>query len=197
MIRNLAFLLLLLSLASCGLFRQTTQSAVDPGAETLISQGKRLLRADDFPEAMDKFELAWDRDIHRSSSLALYLSGLSAYFANFDDIATQRFETLLRVFPKSRYAEEARYHLALVGMRSDNIRERNRAFAQLTGLQTQARNQQIREQARMQWKRYIFEEMSLEEVRKNYAEADPAEKSILLEALSYRLVSKQQRPQQS
>ncbi|MDX1908831.1 MAG: ABC transporter substrate-binding protein [Bacteroidia bacterium] len=102
---------------------------IDPRTEELINTGRQALNAGDLTTALDAFEQARVRPFSRATTAAVYFSGITAYQKQYDDFAMQRFEELLRTYPKSTYAQDAMYHRALVQLRS------RQASVQAEGLQ--------------------------------------------------------------
>ncbi|GAB4414317.1 MAG: hypothetical protein OHK0039_22000 [Bacteroidia bacterium] len=189
-IRTVWLLLLSLSLASCSLLRQAGGSSappIDRNAEELIAQGKRLFQTNDYADAMDAFEMARDREFHRSTTLALYLAGLSAYYAGYDDIATQRFTTLHLTYPRSRYNEEARYHECLIHLRNWREEDRFRGLDTLFAMAGTGSNAKLRADARTQVQHYLFDTAELSDVQAYYQHSSRDNRQTVMEALVYRL----------
>lgn len=178
----------LLFLASCGLFKPTT-TPLDYEADMLLSQGKRLLQTGKYDEALDKFELVRSRNFNRSTTAAIYLSGLSAYYLKFDDIASQRFETIIEEYPRSRYVEDATYHAALVKARSRNRVSRYQGFDDLQKMAKEASSTRLSADAKSQINRLLYTGFQLEDVKNLYARASSANRQMIVEALVYRMAS--------
>lgn len=186
------FILLFLSvtwLSGCFLLRQTTGAPIDSRAETLIDEGKRLMQAQDYAGALDAFEMARDREFHRATTVSLYLAGLAAYQAGYDDIALQRFEILERLYPRSRYLEDAHYHAAVIGLRNWRLEVRFKGLDALLRLSTEGLSPRLREDALAQARMALFEDLTLEEAQTYYARSETRRPEVVLEALAYRLAT--------
>ena len=179
-------------LASCNLFLQTTLKQ-DTRTEQLITQGKRFLRNESYNEAWDSFELARERDFNRSTTAAIYLSGLTAYYLDYGDIASQRFNTIIREYPKSMYVEDAKYHLALLNLfngKTDQIQLD--ALDQLLSLSDQASNGRLGKDALDKAKAELFEKRSSPFIAKYVSRVAPKHKQWVMEALLYQEIQEGQ-----
>ncbi|MEM7370669.1 MAG: ABC transporter substrate-binding protein [Bacteroidota bacterium] len=186
--KRILCILCIFSFFSCNLLKQAGTVSLDSSAETLIASGKRLLRSKNYTDAMDKFELAWDRDFHRSSTAALFLSGLSAYYAGFDKVAQERFDTLIRKYPKSRYVDDANYHMALMLADKSDASLRIKGLNEMVRLGEQSRIEQIRTQSTQQIEHILFEEIPLDELESQFGSVSGQLASHWMEALAYRLI---------
>ena len=184
------FFLLLASLSlwsGCFLLRQTTGVPIDTRAETLIDEGKRLMQAGKYADALDAFEMARDREFHRATTASLYLAGLAAYKAGYDDVALQRFEILARLYPRSRYLEEAQYHEGLIGLRNWRLEARFEGLDALIRLMDEGMSPRLREDALAQARLTLFQDLKLQEVQTYYSRPETRHPELVLEALAYRL----------
>lgn len=186
--KRILCILCIFSLFSCNLLRQAGTISLDSSAESLIASGKRLLRSKNYAEAMDKFEMAWDRDFHRSSTAALFLSGLSAYYAGFDKIAQERFDVLVRKYPKSKYVDDAHYHMALVLAGKNDPALRLKGLNEMVRLSERSRTEQIRTQSQKQIEHILFEKIPLKELESEYENVSGKLATPWTEALTYRLI---------
>ncbi|RMG55039.1 MAG: hypothetical protein D6722_28335 [Bacteroidetes bacterium] len=175
-------------LSACSIFRQTAGVPIDTRAETLIDEGKRLMQAGKYADALDAFEMARDRAFHRNTTVALYLAGLAAYEAGYDDVALQRFEILERLYPRSRYLEDANYHRALISLRNWRLGTRFEGLDQLIWLAEDARSPRLRTDAQAQAQLTLFEDLPLEELQQYYERPEVDHRGMVLEALAYRLM---------
>ncbi|MEL6676896.1 MAG: ABC transporter substrate-binding protein, partial [Bacteroidota bacterium] len=180
-------LLLLLSISSCGLLRDTTLKQ-DPKSDDLIRQGKRFLQSRQYTSALDAFQSAVDRDFNRSTTAAKYLAGLSAYFLEYEDIATSHFESIVFDYPRSKYVEDARYHLALIKVRQKSMREREQGLQDLIKIADTASDRLIREAAKEKWQKELFESAEFALLASLYAKVSPSHKTDVMEAWLYREV---------
>lgn len=188
--RLLLLLLSLWLLSGCGLFRSGSGSSVkiDQEAEQLLEQGKQLMEADRYVDAMDAFSEAADRTWHRSTTYSIYMTGLAAHYANYDDVARSRFNKLVEDYPRSRYVVDAKYHLALGRMNNRSLRDKmGGAFEMLTLIETTG-NDVIRQDGIQQLRQFLFEADDLGETEFNnlITTADPEYKVMVLEAWLYR-----------
>ncbi|MEZ4825400.1 MAG: ABC transporter substrate-binding protein [Bacteroidia bacterium] len=178
----LAFVLIL---SSCGLMKPVV-TPLDTEADALVAQGKRLMQSEKYADALDKFELVRERNFNRSTTAAIYLSGLSAYYLKYDDIASQRFNTIVEEFPRSRYIDDARYHLALLKLRSKNTLVRFQGYESLVSMADNAANSKMEADVSAKVKQVLFEVLNPEELDKAFRQADARHKPLVAEAFFYR-----------
>ncbi|MDX2246840.1 MAG: ABC transporter substrate-binding protein [Bacteroidia bacterium] len=182
---RLYLIAVLLLLTSCGLMKPTV-TPLDTEADALMIQGKRLLQNDKYTEALDKFELVRNRNFNRSTTAAIYLSGLSAYYLKYDDIASQRFATIEEEFPRSRYLEEAQYHQALIKLRSKNPVARFQGYESLLSIANNARTSKMTADAQAKIQQVLFEVFTPDELEKAFTKADSKHKEMVAEAFFFR-----------
>ncbi|MEZ4775256.1 MAG: ABC transporter substrate-binding protein [Bacteroidia bacterium] len=175
----------LLLFTSCGIFKPVV-TPLDTEADALVTQGKRLLQNEKYAEALDKFELVRSRNFNRSTTAAIYLSGLSAYYLKYDDIAAQRFTTIVEEFPRSRYFDEAQYHQALVKLRSKNTVARFQGYETLLSLADNARTSKMAADAQNKIEQVLFQGFTPQELEKAFNKADVKNKQRVAEAFFYR-----------
>lgn len=175
----------LLLFTSCGIFKPVV-TPLDTEADALITQGRRLLQNEKYAEALDKFELVRSRNFNRSTTAAIYLSGLSAYYLKYDDIAAQRFTTILEEFPRSRYVDEAQYHQALVKLRSKNTVARFQGYETLLSLAENARTSKMAADVQNKIEQVLFQVFTPQELEKAFNKADTKNKQRVAEAFFYR-----------
>lgn len=168
----------------------------DPGANDMITMGKRFLKNNNYPQALRMFEDAMIRNYNQSTTAAVYLVGLTYYQMGDMDNARQYFQILKEEFPQSRYVEEAQYHLALVDIRSKDESKQLAALANLYKLNDQVVDGDLSKEALNVAKDFIFYKASANTVKKFYdnnAAAMPSHKQEIFEAYCYRLVQEERK----
>ncbi|MCB0835506.1 MAG: ABC transporter substrate-binding protein [Bacteroidetes bacterium] len=185
---KLYLLLSILLFTSCGLLKPTV-TPLDRDADVMITEGKRLLQNQRYEDALDKFEMVRERDFNRSTTAAIFLSGLAAYYLEYNDIAAKRFATIIEEYDKSRYVPDAKYHQALIWMRSRRFEERRKGLENLIELSKYAANSKMKADADNQVKLSIFEDLPIADVERLYDNPPPGFKQEVFEALAYRKVS--------
>ncbi len=190
--RILLLALVALSLSACNLFKQTSSTlARDTQAETYINQGKQALRAKRYTEALDAFEMARQREFNQTTTAAIYLSGLAAYYLEYNEIAQLRFQSIVNDYKKSRYVDDAHYHLGLVLQRSNHPPARLRGLFELIDLAAETKDPSMKKLALSALKEQLFYEADEADVEAFYRRVEPEEKLMVLEPLVYRKVQNQ------
>ncbi|RMG18204.1 MAG: hypothetical protein D6730_23090, partial [Bacteroidetes bacterium] len=161
----------------------------DIQAAGYIDQGKQLMRAEQYTEAARLFEQASQRPFHQQSTLAIYLAGLASYYAGDLDVATQRFQTIIQEFPRSRYVPDARYHDALINLQFNTRTKRANGLNELLLLARTAQNPRLAEDALNQARQYLFFDARDAWVEDLYQSVTDEDKAIVLEALCYRKIN--------
>jgi len=178
-------------LSSCGLFRSATvEVRIDQSAEQKIEQGKRLMQAQRYEEAMDAFAGAADRSWHRGTTVATYMTGLAAHYAGYDDVARARFKVILDDYPRSRYAQDARYHLALGKLDGRSRRRQMEGAIEMLGLLESTNNDRLRKDALSQFQAFLFrsEKLTDQEFQNLYENAVNGLDVKVLEPWLYRKI---------
>ncbi|MEL6134375.1 MAG: hypothetical protein AAFR59_13520, partial [Bacteroidota bacterium] len=124
-----------------------------------------MLRSQDYPEALDAFDEAIGEKLHRSTTTALYYAGLSAYYANYADVAKENFEKLVIGFPESRYVEEAEYHLALIRMGKSREYDKVEGLVKLVEIADQSPEPSLMDDALGHVQQSLFTDFSVEKLR--------------------------------
>ncbi len=181
-------------LPACGLFRSTQGIPFDSKAEALLIEGKQHLKAGAYAEALDAFEEIRQRDFNRSSTAAIYLSGLAAFNLNFDEIARQRFLTIIEEYSLSRYVPEARYHEALLQLRKPDQASRFRGLQKLIALREEGPETSLAQDISAQLREAYFQQLLLPELEQFLRQAPASEKLPVMEALLYRQVAEGETP---
>jgi ABC-type branched-subunit amino acid transport system substrate-binding protein len=164
---------------------------IDPVAHNLIEQGKRFLSNGNYRMAWDSFDAAIERPFHQESTLAIYLSGFAAFKGKQSSLAKQRFERIVNEFPRSRYADEARYHLALMSLEQQPARFHRLALETLVDLQQNASEPGLREDAADLIQSYAYAEASVTLLEDLYDNVLFSQKPLFLKPLCFRLVEQE------
>lgn len=106
----------------------------DPATASLLAEGQQQLRQKQYEAAVASFEKAALRPSSQQSTAATYLAGISNYYAGNDFAASDYFSQLLRGWPKSKYAPDARYHTALLQLKKYAQADQFRGLNALTEL---------------------------------------------------------------
>ena len=178
-------LLSVLFLTSCGLLKPTT-TPLDRDADQLLASGKRLMQNQKYEDALDKFEIVREKSFNRSTTAAIYLSGLAAYYLEYNEIAMQRFSTIIQEYDKSRYVEDAKFHQAMIWSKSRRAEERIQGVENLISLSRSGSNSKLKDDARVQVQKALFESLPLADVEKMYSNPPSSYKLTIFEALAYR-----------
>ncbi|MEO1414329.1 MAG: hypothetical protein AAFW00_03580 [Bacteroidota bacterium] len=186
--RYLILIWLAISLSACSLFQKVAEIPVDPDAEQSITEGRRLLRSKDYPEALDAFDAAIGEKMHRSTTMALYYAGLAAYYANYDDVAKENFEKLVIGFPESRYVEEAEYHLALIRMHKAREYDKVEGLVKLTEIADISSDPALQDDALVHIQEALFTQFSIEKLKGIEARFPKSWRVYVKEAIIFKLV---------
>lgn len=176
------FLLISLTFAACTGTKKLTLER-DLQTQQMVTQGKDLMSTGSFEKAADVFETASIRPQNQSTTTALYLAGLAHYKREASFPAQQQFEKLLRDYPKSRYANDARYHLALIKLKKYDENVRLQGIKELFALTESTNDQELEVLARNAALNYLFNEASPSILNKNYNQSKEPFKTLTLEAI--------------
>ncbi len=178
---------LLLPLASCNLFRQVPPPS-NPQTEALLIKGKQFLQKEDYLNAWDAFEMAREQEFNRSTTAAIYLAGLSAYRLTYMEIAAARFSQVLQEYPRSKYAEDAKYHLALIQLsKPKDLTQEFAALNQLITLYDNARDPRLKQLALASWRNHLFAVSDRDVLESYLRNAPDAQQGLVMEALLYQV----------
>ncbi|MCS7073715.1 MAG: hypothetical protein NZ108_04525 [Bacteroidia bacterium] len=156
----------------------------DPKTQELITQAEKFYRAKNFEDAAETYELAAKQKLNTLTTYAMYMSGISYFYANNKTKALEKWIQLLKAYPKTAYAEEANYHKALILLEQNN---REAALYLLFNIVEKTNDAVLRGDALNVIKKNLFEadidflENYYKIVRKRY-------KEVVLEALVYKLI---------
>ncbi|MEM6804281.1 MAG: hypothetical protein AAF696_22965 [Bacteroidota bacterium] len=182
---RLFILIIFFAFSSCNLTRQVALKQ-DVRTDQLIQQGKRYLSSKKYKEAWDAFELARERDFNQASTSAIFLAGLSAYYLNYDDIALQRFDELIKDYPRSRYKENAEYHKAILLARSFNTSADRMRGLNLLARLSDSPDSKLAKDANFALDKELFENASLPFLKGFFRVADESIEQRVMEALLYK-----------
>lgn len=174
-------------LASCNTLKKTALNR-DTKSDQLITQGKRFLQDEQYEQALDAFEMARARTFNQSTTAAIYLSGLTAYYLQYDEIASQRFATILEEYPKSKFVDDATFHDGLIHLRSRSIDTQLRGLIRLMTLSRSTKNKQIGKDADDQVREKLFYNSGKNMLESFYNGVPGDFQSIVLEAWIHRLM---------
>lgn len=185
---NRLLIISLLFLSSCSLFKQASL-APDSRSDALILEGKQALRQGDFMDAWDSFEIAREREFNRSTTAATYLAGLAAYELSYDDIAESRFGEIINEYPRSKYVDDAQYHLALIQLRKGgSLRHEFAGLDALLDLAQGARDSRLKSMALDSWRNHLFR-FADRDLLETYSRTAPSShREYVMEALVYRIL---------
>ena len=178
------FLVISLTIAACtGTKKVTLQK--DLQTQQMVDQGKDLMKAGTFEKAADVFEEASLRTNSQSTTTALYLSGLAHFKRNASFPAQQQFEKLIRDYPKSRYANDARYHLALLKLTKYDQKEKLTGVNELFALAEKVKNKDrdLEKLARSAAMDFLFNQAGMTFLSQYYKQAEEPVKTFTLEAI--------------
>lgn len=186
---NRLLIISLIFFSSCSLFKQASL-APDPRADAFILEGKQALRQGEYMDAWDAFEVAREREFNRSTTAATYLAGLAAFELSYDDIAEARFTEIIKEFPKSKYVDDARYHLALIQLRKGgSIQDEFSGLDELLNLAQQARDSRLKSMALDSWRDHLFRYAD-RDLLETYARTAPSSyQPYIMEALIYKILN--------
>ncbi|MEO0474019.1 MAG: hypothetical protein AAF206_30700, partial [Bacteroidota bacterium] len=182
--RHLLFVLL--TFFSLNLFAQPNRK--DATAERMIAQAKRLMQAEDYPQAAELFSDAAARPFHRKTTFSLYMSGLAAYEAGDMIVSDAAFSSLLHDYPDSRYCGDAIYHMALENLRSFDDEFSKVGLDSLLKLRETHPQKSLRKDAEQAIQAYVYERGPLYLLEEMYDQVQMADKILFLEPLCFKMV---------
>lgn len=175
-------LLISLTFAACTGTKKLTLER-DLQSQQMITQGNDLMSTGAFEKAADVFETASIRPKNQSTTTAIYLSGLAHFKRDASFPAQQQFEKLIREYPKSKYVEDARYHLALIKLKKYDENVRFEGVKELFALADHNKDKELETLARNAALDYLFNHASMPFLTKFYNEAAEPLKTTALEAI--------------
>jgi ABC-type branched-subunit amino acid transport system substrate-binding protein len=170
---------LILGLLPLLLVGQSQPPEEDPTAAQYLLRGKAFLEEQDLAMALLAFEAARDRPFHQATTASIYLVGLTHYYLENWGEAQRHFAWLQQEFPRSRYEPEARYHLALMGLKSADQARQYQAIEALFSLTELS---QLAYDADQALRAYLFYEANREDLRHWARRVRPEHQHLILEA---------------
>ncbi|HEX2899552.1 MAG TPA: ABC transporter substrate-binding protein [Bacteroidia bacterium] len=154
MIAKKLLVLFLLPILWCGqAFAQTTGG--DERAQELVSLAKKYYSTKSYLDAAMTYDLATQRPNNDLSSFCWYMTGLSYFKAGEKLKADNAWGRFLTKFPNSAYADNARYHRALVLLESEHVNDRERGLDEMFKLVDHADDKRLRSDAEQTLKHFI------------------------------------------
>lgn len=164
----------------------------DLQTQSLIEEGKTLLRKESYAEAASVLESAAIRSASQSTSTALYLAGVAYFKANKSYPAEQQFTRLIRAYPKSKYIYEARYHRALLLLKKYDEEQKEEGVKTLFDLSIDRRRADLAIDADQALRNFLFYDAKASFLQSLFQDAAPAQRQLLAESLAYRLIKTNQ-----
>lgn len=162
----------------------------DEKARDLVSLARKYYRTQQWMDAALTYELASQRPYNDLSTYSVYMAGMSFFQLGEKEKALDRFEELLKEYPKSKYVEDSRYHKALILMESPHTTDREKGLDQMFGVLKYSRNGDMRSDIQKTIRHYLFNVYS-PEFNKLYQVFAPEEYKIwFTEALCYQMDQK-------
>ncbi|MEM7041002.1 MAG: hypothetical protein AAF570_28825, partial [Bacteroidota bacterium] len=135
---------------------QAQPGMVDERARELVKLAKKHFEADDFLEAALKFELATQRPENKLTTYSWYMSGLSFYKLNEKEKATASFSHLVKTWPASNYAHDARFHKALMLLESNKTNDREQGLDQMLRLRDRTTAPNLKDDIESTVRHFLF-----------------------------------------
>jgi len=155
----------------------------------LIGLGKKFLKAKQYGDAAHTFESATTRPFNQATTASIYLAGLSYFYMGDDYFATQRFNQIITEYPKSRYADDSRYHKGIILLKNMSSTKKMDGMDLMLGLGATAKDESLAKEAQNTSKHYLFYEFTADDVAKYYQRVRTNHKLTVLEALCFHKVS--------
>lgn len=180
----------LLLLLGSGYITALAQQALPKNEDAiqLLYEGKQALNQKRYSHALSLFEQAANFPFNRSTTTAIYLAGIASMYQGNTDKAQRYFHHLIQAYPRSRYVEEARYHRALMLLRSDWEDRRRAGLSELIYLIDNAYSISIVRDALDAVRHYLFYQASTSYLERLYEVLADHHRLMLAEALCYRKV---------
>ncbi len=186
---HIIILLISLTFAACTGTKKLTLER-DLQSQQMITQGKDLMNTGAYDKAADVFETAAIRPQNQSTTSALYLAGLAYYKQGASFPAQQQFEKLIRDYPKSKYADDARYHMALIKLKKFDENVRQEGINELFALSEKSKDKELEELSRNAALDYLFNKANIPFLNTYYAQAQEPFKTLSLEAIIHQEAGK-------
>jgi ABC-type branched-subunit amino acid transport system substrate-binding protein len=167
-----------------------TSVGEDTKAKDLFEMGKKYLKTGNPEEAALTLEQIDKTKFNTLSTAGIYLSGIAWLEAGNSDKALSKFNRILNYYPESRYANESRYHKALLLMKNTDTREYG--LKMMMDASDQSKDRTLQGLARDAISKFIYEEADipflnyyLKVVRESY-------KNLVAEALAWHYIQQKQ-----
>lgn len=181
------FFLLWVLVLPFALQAQKDSLSEDVKAQRWLRQGKTYLELKQFDVADYFFQKVINRPFSQSTTAAYYLSAISSFRLEQSETAQQRFETFLERFPRSRYAPESRYHLAMLDLRSSDMYRHRTGLEMMRQIHQRSRNSSLVQDAEQVARAFLYVEAEDELWMDRWPEeARPPLREWLLEGRIYR-----------
>lgn len=159
----------------------------DEKAEQLVTLGKKYISTENWKEASQTFILASQRPDNQLTTATLYYLALSWYHLDELENARRRFDQLIKEYPGSKYADEARYHLALVNLESPHVNDKERGMDLLLRLADGAADTKLKQDALNAAKHYLFEVLDVKFLDLYFMFVSESHRITVLEAICHQL----------
>lgn len=183
--RQLTTFLLIFSalLLNAGLVQAQPNGEVDERARELVSLAKKYYRTNQFLDAALTFELATQRPLNDLTTFSWYMAGMSYFGLEEYEKANETFNKLLKNYPRTDYADDARYHKSLILMNSDRVSEKERGLEQLFTLMRQSMDNNFKEDVEKAIRHKLLNDFDQDFLERNMIFAEQQHKSWFMEAI--------------
>lgn len=167
----------------------------DQGAIDVMSMAKRFLKNTNYPQALRLFEDVMVRPYNQTTTSSVYFLGLTYY--NLKDYANakQYFDLLINEFPLSKFADEAKFYLALIDIESKDEAKQLQALNAFYDLYGKVPDGDLSKECINIVKDFLFYKASSALAIKFYEKANKDFKLEAFEAACYRLVQEDKKAQ--
>ena len=189
LMKRITPLLLIIALTLCAcVIKKPSVLAQDPQTAEMIRVGKRYMANRNYPEAARVFSSASERPFNRSSTAAIYLTGLAYFYLGDEYQSVQRFDQIIERFPRSKYRGDSQYHKALLFLKAYAPDKRYRGLNELKKLIEGSQTEdELRTLATQAFRDYLFYQSRPEFVSTYYESLPYRERAPVLDALFYHL----------
>ncbi len=184
---SVSILLLILSMQGV---RAQVPVPEDAKARDLFEMGKKYLKTGNPEDAALTLEQIDKTKFNTVSTASIYLSGIAWLESGNTDKALSKFNRILNYYPESRYANDARYHKALLLLKNPETKEYG--LKMMMDASDQSKDKTFQGQAKDAISKFLYEEADitflnyyLKVVRESY-------KNIVAEALAWHYIQKKQ-----
>lgn len=167
----------------------------DQGAVELMNLGKRYMKNTNYPQALRMFEDALIRDYNQATTSAIYMTGLAYYQMEDYANAKQYFDILTKEYPLSKYVEDAKYHLVMLGLKSTSEKELVQTAVDLYKLHDEIVDGEISRESHAAVQYFLFYKASGKIAAMVYEKVPAKYREEVCEAACYRFVQEENREQ--